>query len=269
MKNTILLRYRVDIISVVVVMFSLGVMCTCILARSPIYCAVLILPLVRLTCLVEHNHAHVPIFGHRLLDELFGWLCCFITGIPLELYRVHHVVNHHAFNQEYGERRRDWSSTFGFAGTQFPRVPVGRMYYILTFPILAVCETVVHLLRGRFVGSIVRLVGATVVVGAAIGTLAYGDFLRTLTFVLIPWLVVMFGHGVANYRHHLGCEMTSAVDSANDHLGILRTWLGFNVGYHIEHHMKPGLHWSRLPALHEEIRDVIPANRIKPSSGGT
>jgi fatty acid desaturase len=36
-----------------------------------------------------------------------------------------------------------------------------------------------------------------------------------------------------------------------------------NLGYHTAHHYKQGVHWSKLPALHEKIKDKIPDNLIK------
>jgi hypothetical protein len=36
------------------------------------------------------------------------------------------------------------------------------------------------------------------------------------------------------------------------HYGWLYNWLFFNDGYHVEHHRRPGVHWTRLPL---EVRD--------------
>lgn len=33
------------------------------------------------------------------------------------------------------------------------------------------------------------------------------------------------------------------------HYGALYNWIFFNDGYHVEHHRRPGLHWSQLPTL--------------------
>jgi fatty acid desaturase len=35
-----------------------------------------------------------------------------------------------------------------------------------------------------------------------------------------------------------------------------------NLGLHTAHHKRPGLHWSLLPVLHEEIRAEIPEGQI-------
>jgi hypothetical protein len=33
-----------------------------------------------------------------------------------------------------------------------------------------------------------------------------------------------------------------------------------NLGFHTAHHYRPGVHWSRLPALHDTIAHEIPAD---------
>ena len=35
-----------------------------------------------------------------------------------------------------------------------------------------------------------------------------------------------------------------------------------NLGLHTAHHKRPGLHWSLLPKLHEQIRHQIPKEQI-------
>jgi beta-carotene hydroxylase len=66
----------------------------------------------------------------------------------------------------------------------------------------------------------------------------------------VPWTVMLFGMANSNYDQHRGCKMTNAYDAANNFLGFYYTKLSFNVGYHVAHHLKPSLHWSRLPQCH-------------------
>jgi len=54
-------------------------------------------------------------------------------------------------------------------------------------------------------------------------------------------------------------EPLRAARSAIDPLYNLRT---LNLGYHAAHHLRPGLHWSQLPALHAEIAGDIPPHLV-------
>jgi fatty acid desaturase len=45
--------------------------------------------------------------------------------------------------------------------------------------------------------------------------------------------------------------------------GRVYNWLTFNLGHHQEHHWRPGVHWSSLPLLRE---DLPTARRIVPVS---
>jgi fatty acid desaturase len=82
---------------------------------------------------------------------------------------------------------------------------------------------------------------------------------KFVLFFLLPWIVVMFAMGRNNYAHHFGCPMTTAYDSAKVNLRLYSRFLGFNIGYHVAHHLKPGLHWSLLPQYHATIAPNIPA----------
>lgn len=256
-----ILRYRIDAISLSIVFCTFAFQLMALTLKWPWYAVFGVLPLVRQVNLIEHNHAHLGIFYYRNLNELLGWICLISNGAPLEIYRIHHVANHHRFNQRFDESCEDWSSTFGFRGAHFPDRPVGKIYYVLTFPIITYCSFLIWFLRSRDSGSTQRFLLSLLILVATCLVLAWSNPAGFFVFFVIPWIVVAFGLGYNNYDHHSGCDTTDRFKAANENLTLFSTVFGFNIGYHIEHHLKPSLHWSLLPRFHEEIKDLVPDER--------
>jgi len=260
MRKPRVLRHGIDIFSILMIWVVLGAqLCALWLEWSWLLVFPLIV-LVRQVNLVEHNHAHSKIFYNRHLNDALGWLCFLSNGVPLELYEVHHVKNHHRYNNQL----QDWSSMFGFSGCRFPDRPVSRAYYILTFPVLTICSGLSDILRSPGSRMFWRFVWSVGVVTALSVALAFVDPLGFVVFFLVPWIVIFHGLGMTNYRHHYGCALNTAYDSSNVMFGLPFGWLGFNIGYHVSHHMRPALHWSELPRHHESIRERIPAANYRP-----
>src|SRR2546421_7494796 len=136
-----LIRYPIDIVSVGVVLCALSLQVIALVRDWPWYLIFPIFFLLREVNLIEHNHMHLSIFRSRFLNTLLGWMCHLSGGVPLDSYRLHHVTNHHRYNNRFGAGGRDWSSLFGFRGTRFPDTPVSKAYYVLSVPFLAQRET--------------------------------------------------------------------------------------------------------------------------------
>ena len=258
MKIPQVLRYSIDIVSVTVVLGVLSFQLCALFLHWPWYIFVLVLLPVRQLHLVEHNHAHLPLFNNSMLNELLGWMCFLSNGVPLEFYEIHHVRNHHRYNQRFDTEAQDWSSLFGFARTRFPDQPIGRLYYILTFPIITTCHCLIEILRAPGSRLYLRFTRSTAVISLVSAILIWVDFWRFGWFFLVPWVVVFFSLGANNYNHHHGCQMATPFDSANVNLRSHCRSFGFNIGYHVAHHLSPGLHWSKLPDAHESIQSQIP-----------
>jgi fatty acid desaturase len=60
------------------------------------------------------------------------------------------------------------------------------------------------------------------------------------------------------YAHHAGLDVDNDFEASYNIMSPVYNLLTGNLGYHTAHHHKQGLHWSRLPALHEKIKDQIP-----------
>ena len=247
------IRYPIDTVSIFIVVSTLTLQLAALAYHWPFYLVVPILILLRQVSLVEHNHAHLKIFTARFPNTVLGWLCHLSCGVALDTYRVHHVLNHHRFNNRFDSSGRDWSSLFGFQGTRLADRPVSKIYYVLSFPFIAHGETLIWFLRTPRARLTRGFLASMTVVGITSAILAWANPLGFLIFFLGPWVIVLFGMGYNNYDHHRDCRMTNGQDSANNFLGFYYTRLSFNEGYHVAHHLKPSLHWSKLPAYHRAM----------------
>ncbi len=258
MRKPRILRYPIDVISVATVVCALSVQVTALFLNWPWYAFFLIVILARQVNLVEHNHAHCRVFHQRFLNELLGWMCFISNGMPPEFYELHHVANHHRYNQRFDEKGQDWSSLFGFTGTRFPDKPIGRPYYVLSFLVIGGCHCLIQIARRPGSRIFWRYVRSTTIMTLLSGGLIYRDHWSFFFFFFLPWVAVVVGLGYTNYDHHFGCSMKTPYEIANVDLRIPYRFLGFNIGYHVAHHLKPGLHWSLLPHYHEAIKTHIP-----------
>ncbi len=256
------LPYKIDLISILVVVLTFGYQVAGVVLDWSWFLFLPVILGVRSVNLVEHNHSHRGVFAKNWLNEVFGWLCFISNGVALEIYRVHHVSNHHRFNQRFDQDGQDWSSTFGFRGTRFPDKPISRWYYVVTFPFIAFFSSMLELLRAPGSRALNRALLSFLVFGLTNALLIWVNVTGWVFFFLIPWAVVAFGLGFNNFSHHQECDMSDEFNSANEHLTPYHVLFGFNIGYHIEHHLKPSLHWSELPSYHREIRDRIPEERF-------
>ena len=266
MRASRIIRYPIDIISVLVVLSTLSLQLFALMRNWPWYAVILILLMLRQLSLVEHNHAHLTIFPSRWANILLGWLCHLSSGVPLDTYRVHHVISHHRHNNRFDSSGRDWSSIFGFRGACLPDRPVGKAYYVASFPFIAHGETLLWFLRAPTSPLARGFFVSMAIVSPASFFLAWLNPTGFLTFFLVPWAMLLFGMGYNNYDHHIGCKLNNKYDSANNFLNFYYTVLSFNEGYHVAHHINPGLHWSQLPRYHDV--SGVPLNVRTPTKSG-
>jgi fatty acid desaturase len=89
---------------------------------------------------------------------------------------------------------------------------------------------------------------------------------RLVLTYLLPWYVAMyFVTRYVDYLNHYGCDEGSEdpYRRANNSLSRWFNLTTHNFGYHTAHHIRPGAHWTELPAIHRTIADQIPDRHIK------
>jgi fatty acid desaturase len=71
---------------------------------------------------------------------------------------------------------------------------------------------------------------------------------------------------LATYKHHVGLDTQDEFSASHNNLtGWYNLFTG-NLGYHTAHHHKQGIHWSKLPELHEKIKGNIPKSCYRSSA---
>jgi fatty acid desaturase len=91
------------------------------------------------------------------------------------------------------------------------------------------------------------------------GLVAWRPIPALLVFAA-PMITMLFYTAWATYTHHAGKLTSSHFVASNNILHRGYNIVTGNLGYHTAHHYRPGVHWSRLPALHDSIAQQIPAD---------
>jgi len=200
-------------------------------------------------CIINHNHQHHPTFARAPLNRLFGVLLTLAIGQPASAIIPMHNLNHHVHNNHEDDFVRasivqfHWNSLnllcfpfvalIGYARVKSDAMRAWRctrpgLYRALLVERLSFYPTVVALLALRP--------------------------MDTLVYVIGPYLAGQWGILAINLVQHDGCDPDSTYRHSRDFTGRALNWFVFNNGYHTAHHLRPGLHWSLLPAFHRRIR---------------
>jgi fatty acid desaturase len=245
-------------------LFAFAYSLACWWYRAPLIFAVPLIVVSTVAHLVEHNHVHCPVFRLRLANELFSLMLMGCTGLPVDGYRHQHVEIHHRF----AGTTHDWTSPWAAADSRAS--PIRGMNLVRELICYsprswARATQVMWRRRSTKAGRRFWRSIAVLIVGAAVLQLLRPD--SFMLFFVLPWLGNAIMPGYFNFRHHVGCDFSSPIDSANVSLGgISGSALGMNIGYHSVHHAYPALHWSELRDRYlAEFARETPAARLSTS----
>lgn len=212
-----------------------------------------------------HLHIHRPFSRSRVLNLIFDLCMGAVTAMTASNWRIQHLYGHHRridlpyrgncrIREDYSAARAlscsvmsMWKTFYSPIAESFRkgvlddiRVPISYRW--------AFCEQMLLIL----------LLAALTVAQP-----------RMVLIYLLPWyLLTHFITRYVDYLNHYGCDEGSddPYVRANNSLSRWFNLTTHNFGYHAAHHMRPGAHWTELPAIHAGIADRIPQRHLKPFS---
>ncbi len=202
-------------------------------------------------CAWNHHHQHCNTFKISWLNRVLEIMYGLQTGITGYTWVLHHNLGHHI---NYLDQHKDESRWM-----KKNKETMGRIRY--SFEV-----AVTSYYRAFKVGSKYPRVQKyfVLMILTTLSVLIPLTFYKPMVALILFWLPMMVSLYLtadATYDHHNGLhtdEHTHASRNIIDSIWYNR--LTGNLGYHTAHHMKFGVHWSKLPALHEKIKHLIPTH---------
>lgn len=247
-------RHREDQVPVLIILAVFAVdLAVYALVRQPLWVAAWallgLIPKLHI-CAWNHHHQHVPTFRQSWLNRALEVVYGLQTGITGHAWVLHHSIGHHVnyldqardesrWQSADGSTKSEWAYTLEVGLTAYPRAwKAGAKY-----PELRRVFVAMGLLTLAVVAALV----------------AHSPLNGLLVFVA-PMVACLFFTAWSTYSHHTGLSTQSHFVASNNILHRGYNLLTGNLGYHTAHHYRPGVHWSKLEALHQQIADRIPAS---------
>lgn len=247
-----LLRYQEDRWTVAYVVMVLGVQSAIFfLVPGHIWaalCVALFLPVQAVTIACNHYHHHKNVFTVDGLNRLYEVVLFLQNGMPPYLITLHHNLGHHQHYLDPTDDCLGWKRPDGSPMSYLECLAV-NFYRHLPWTVRV----------GRRYPKIYRQLKLWLVLSCLpLGAFIFMNLQRAAIVFVAPMLLMLLNVARLGYHQHAGLETDDHLTASRNDEGRLYNLVTFNSGFHTAHHLKPGLHWSRLPGFHRQIRDGIP-----------
>ncbi len=204
-----------------------------------------------------HNHRHVPIWKNQTLNTVTDCWLTLLYGYPVFGWIPTHLQNHHV----HTNTEPDYTKTYAFSEKN-------NLWTLIYYPmysggvqqkaISAYLKKLYKNERPKFWQHVLQIISIAIL----LITVFVIDWKSALLYVILPHQIALNSVLIFNYVQHIHADEESEYNHSRNIEGFLNVFL-FNNGLHTAHHIKPHLHWSRLPEFHSEIRRKIDPRLIE------
>lgn len=202
---------------------------------------------------VSHNFIHTPYFRPRWMNYAFSLLESVAIGFSQTFYHWIHM-RHHAGNSDRQDANGgtvDWLSIYRHGKDGKPENVWGYTFFSFFRDDMP---------------DIPRRIARRNPFAAKWGKFELACFIGFVLAALIyNWRAVLFfapfyylGNCLSSlngYYEHLNSNPDMPIAWGVSSYNRLYNWLWFGNGYHAEHHYRPGCHWMKIKALHQQIKE--------------
>ncbi len=194
--------------------------------------------------LMLHNTSHRKFFKRKYdwANHYIPWVLGPFMGQSPETYFSHHIGMHHPENNLEDDR----SSTLQFNRDSF----TGFLIYFGNFLFIGVIELIDYFRsknRTKLLKKVIRGEFSFLLMSVL---LAFISWQATLVVFLIPFIFIRFAMMSGNWAQHAFIDLENPDNNYRNSITLINTSYNkrcFNDGYHIGHHLHPGMHWTDMP----------------------
>lgn len=198
----------------------------------------------------NHHHQHLMTFKQPILNRLLELVYTFHTGIAGYTWVLHHVIGHHL---HYLDQTKDESRWKRRDGSRMELVE-----YSLNVAVTSYFRAFQVGLRHK--KTLAMFLCMTLIPLALLVWAFVYNWRNALFIFLLPMATSLYFTAQATFQHHSGLDTDNEYEASHNILHSFYNTCTGNLGYHTAHHVKMGIHWSRLPQFHETIAHKIPSH---------
>lgn len=197
---------------------------------------------------ISHNHHHTPTFMRGWMNRVYEVILFLETGVLPLGWTIHHNLGHHKHYLDQEKDPAPWKHADG-------RV-MSRIYYDVTgalriYPeIFRIGRRYPELFRRFRLWAVVSLM--------VLGVFFVIDPVKAFILFVLPMPFMFLGLLDNTYMQHADLDLSDETTASRNTTNRFYNLVSGNLGYHAAHHMKPHVHWSELPRVHEQMRWQIP-----------